>query len=59
VAEAYNKPFRGSDVAQPSVADRAITRELIDALKLVGVRVLDHVVVSAGSTVSMAGRGLM
>jgi DNA repair protein RadC len=28
-------------------------------LKLVGVRVLDHVVVSAGSTASMAGRGLM
>ena len=53
---AHNHP---SGVAEPSVADRAITRELIEALKLVGVRVLDHVVVSAGSTVSMAGRGLM
>ncbi len=53
---AHNHP---SGVAEPSVADRAITRELIEALKMVGVRVLDHVVVSAGSTVSMAGRGLM
>jgi len=53
---AHNHP---SGVAEPSVADRAITHELIEALKLVGVRVLDHVVVGAGSTVSMAGRGLM
>jgi DNA repair protein RadC len=53
---AHNHP---SGVAEPSAADRAITRELIEALKLVGVRVLDHVVVSAGSTVSMAARGLM
>jgi len=53
---AHNHP---SGVAEPSAADQAITRELIDALKLVGVRVLDYVVVSAGSTVSMAGRGLM
>jgi len=52
----HNHP---SGVAEPSAADRAITRELIDALKLVGVRVLDHVIVSAGDTVSMAGRGLM
>lgn len=48
-----------SGVAEPSAADRAITRELIEALKLVGVRVLDHIVVSAGDAVSMAGRGLM
>jgi DNA repair protein RadC len=53
---AHNHP---SGVAEPSAADRAITRELIEALKLVGVRVLDHLVVGAGSTVSMAGRGLM
>jgi len=43
----------------PSAADRAITKELIEALKLVGVRVLDHIVVSAGEGVSMAARGLM
>jgi DNA repair protein RadC len=53
---AHNHP---SGVAEPSAADRAITRELMEALKLVGVRVLDHIVVSAGNCVSMAGRGLM
>ncbi|MGH8156994.1 MAG: JAB domain-containing protein [Rhodanobacter sp.] len=52
----HNHP---SGVAEPSAADRAITQELIEALKLVGVRVLDHIVVGAGDTVSMAGRGLM
>jgi len=53
---AHNHP---SGVAEPSAADRAITRELTEALKLVGVRVLDHIVVGAGSCVSMAGRGLL
>lgn len=53
---AHNHP---SGVAEPSTADRMITKELMEALKLVGVRVLDHLVVSAGSCVSMAGRGLM
>jgi DNA repair protein RadC len=53
---AHNHP---SGVAEPSTADRAITHELVEALKLVGVRVLDHLVVSAGSVVSMAARGLM
>lgn len=53
---AHNHP---SGVAEPSAADRAITRELTDALRLVGVRVLDHIVVGAGGCVSMAGRGLV
>lgn len=53
---AHNHP---SGVAEPSAADRAITRELTDALRLVGIRVLDHIVVSAGGCVSMAGRGLI
>lgn len=52
----HNHP---SGVAEPSAADRAITKELMEALRLVGVRVLDHIVVSAGEAVSMAGRGLM
>jgi len=52
----HNHP---SGVPEPSAADRAITKELIEALKLVGVRVLDHIVVSAGEGVSMAARGLM
>jgi DNA repair protein RadC len=52
---AHNHP---SGVAEPSAADRAITDELRDALKLVGVRILDHIVVGA-DCVSMAGRGLI
>jgi len=52
---AHNHP---SGVAEPSAADRAITRELRDALSLVGVRVLDHLVVGAECT-SMASRGLL
>ena len=53
---AHNHP---SAVPEPSSSDRAITKELIEALKLVGVRVLDHIVVGAGECVSMAARGLM
>lgn len=53
---AHNHP---SGVTEPSAADRAITRELTEALRLVGVRVLDHIVVGAGGCVSMAGRGLL
>ncbi|RAN82086.1 DNA repair protein RadC [Bacillus sp. SRB_336] len=52
----HNHP---SGVPEPSAADRAITKELMEALRLVGVRVLDHIVVSADECVSMAGRGLM
>jgi DNA repair protein RadC len=52
---AHNHP---SGVAEPSAADRAITHELREALRLIGVRVLDHIVVGA-DCVSMAGRGLM
>ncbi len=53
---AHNHP---SGVAEPSRADTAITRRLVDALGLVDVRVLDHVVVGDTDTVSMAERGLM
>ena len=53
---AHNHP---SGVAEPSAADRAITRELRDALALIGVRVLDHLVVGAGEPTSMAARGLI
>lgn len=52
---AHNHP---SGVAEPSAADRAITNELRDALRLIGVRILDHIVVG-DVCVSMAGRGLM
>lgn len=53
---AHNHP---SGVAEPSAADRAVTRELREALQLVGVRVLDHLVIGHGAPVSMAERGLL
>ena len=56
IHNAHNHP---SGVAEPSAADRAITHELRDALHLVGVRVLDHLVIGHGEPVSMAARGLL
>ena len=53
---AHNHP---SGVAEPSAADRAITRRLTDALALVEVRVLDHFVIGEGEPVSFAERGLI
>jgi DNA repair protein RadC len=53
---AHNHP---SGVAEPSAADQAITRELGQALRLIGVRVLDHLVIGHASPVSMAARGLL
>ena len=48
-----------SGVAEPSRADRAITRKLQNALSLVDVRVLDHLVVTAEESLSFAERGLL
>jgi len=53
---AHNHP---SGVAEPSAADEQITQQLSRALGLVDVRVLDHVVVGDGVSVSFAERGLM
>lgn len=53
---AHNHP---SGVAEPSEADRHITQQLTNALRLVDIRVLDHLVVGDGETVSFAERGLM
>lgn len=53
---AHNHP---SGVAEPSQADERITRRLKSALDLVDVRLLDHLVVGDGVTVSLASRGLM
>lgn len=53
---AHNHP---SGVAEPSAADQAITRRLREALQLVDIRVLDHIVVGDGETVSFAERGLI
>ncbi|HHQ42989.1 MAG TPA: JAB domain-containing protein [Chromatiales bacterium] len=53
---AHNHP---SGVAEPSAADAAITRRLREALALVDVRLLDHLVVGDGTVVSLAERGLL
>ncbi len=38
---------------------KVLTRRLKDALALLDIRLLDHLVVSAEASVSMAERGLM
>ncbi len=53
---AHNHP---SGVAEPSDADRSITRTLREVLQVIDVRVLDHLVVGTGSPVSMAALGLI
>jgi DNA repair protein RadC len=50
---AHNHP---SGMAEPSDADRRITRRLQDALGLVDIRVLDHLVVGDQAAVSFAER---
>ena len=56
VVLAHNHP---SGSVQPSRADEALTQTLKSALALVDVRVLDHVIVGTGETLSMAERGLL
>jgi DNA repair protein RadC len=52
---AHNHP---SGVAEPSVADERITKRLKDALALIDVRVLDHLIVGE-EVISFAERGLL
>lgn len=54
IIRAHNHP---SGDAEPSAADRAVTARLKQALALLDVRLLDHVVVGGRQTVSMAERG--
>src|SRR5688572_29278590 len=53
---AHNHP---SGVPEPSQADELITQRLKDALALVDVRVLDHVIVGDGRCLSFAEQGLL
>jgi DNA repair protein RadC len=53
---AHNHP---SGVAEPSQADEMLTRRLKDALALLDVRVLDHIIIGDGEAVSFAERGLL
>ena len=56
VVLAHNHP---SGSVQPSRADEALTQTLKAALALIDVRVLDHIIVAQGQSLSMAERGLV
>ena len=53
---AHNHP---SGVAEPSQADERITLRLKDALGLVDIRLLDHLIIGDGEIVSLAERGVI
>ena len=53
---AHNHP---SGINEPSQADQRITLRLRDALALVDIRVLDHMIIGDGPVLSMAERGLL
>ena len=53
---AHNHP---SGLAEPSAADRRITERLCEALSLLDIRVLDHIIVGCGKEFSFAEAGLI
>jgi DNA repair protein RadC len=53
---AHNHP---SGVPEPSQADEFITQRIKEALALVDIRLLDHIIIGDGSSVSFAERGLV
>ena len=53
---AHNHP---SGIAQQSNADELLTKQLKEALALVDVRVLDHIIVAGNQTLSFVERGLL
>lgn len=48
-----------SGIAEPSHADELISRRLKEALSLVDIRLLDHVIIAGGLAVSLAERGVL
>lgn len=52
----HNHP---SKIAEPSFADESITQRIRDAMSLVDIRVLDHLIVAGTNVVSFAERGLI
>lgn len=52
----HNHP---SATPEPSQADELITRRLIEALRLLDVRILDHLIVGGEQVTSFAERGLL
>ncbi len=53
---AHNHP---SGIAEPSQADLRLTRRLREALQLVDIRVLDHLIIGDGAVLSFAEQGLL
>lgn len=53
---AHNHP---SGIAEPSRSDELVTAQIVSAMRLVDVRVLDHFVVGDGVITSFAERGLL
>jgi DNA repair protein RadC len=53
---AHNHP---SGLAQPSAADKRITERIRDALHLLDIRVLDHLIIGRGQAFSFAEHGLL
>ncbi len=56
VIVAHNHP---SGIAEPSQADELITQRIKAALGVIDIRLLDHIVVGDGTSVSLAERGLI
>ena len=48
-----------SGAAEPSQADELITRRLKEALALVDIRLLDHIIIAGGDAISFVDRGLL
>jgi DNA repair protein RadC len=53
---AHNHP---SGIAEPSQADELITQRIKEALALVDIRLLDHIIIGDGACVSLAERGIL
>lgn len=53
---AHNHP---SGAAQPSEADKTLTRDLIAVCRPIGIKILDHVIVADDGTFSFADTGLL
>ena len=56
VVLAHNHP---SGAAEPSAADRQLTRHVAQALALLDIRLVDHIIVAGEKAVSMAQLGLL
>lgn len=56
VVLAHNHP---SGIALPSVEDRQVTLQVQQALRTMGIQLIDHIIVADGDFVSMAASGML